>query len=423
MSLQQNFCSSPWFHMRITNLGNYEYCRWTNQNHSSSVHNINYISPKQYFQEQMQPLRNDLINGKQIDGCNNCMLMEKFNKVSGRQKQLLKVGVRLENFNKTLASSPWLSTFSQEECKQLPQDWQIDLGNFCNSACIFCKPSSSSRLANEYYKLNLIDKLPDGNWTDNDQLVDKFIQTLSISPNIQYLHFIGGETLITPAFKKILKALIDAGLNQSATIGFTTNLTVWDKEVIDLLLKFTGVNLGMSIESFDQINDYVRWPSKMSVVKDILDRWLTLSNNNGWLVQFRPTPTIFTISSLLTVYEFAWSKNIAIESCNFLSRPEFMRPSVLPVIHRKKIISNMKTWLQAHEMQGDSVINTRDPNVAKLQIYQDLESYVNYLEGMPDESFRLPELVAFIKRLESNRSNSVLDYLPDYEELFRSAGY
>ena len=68
-------------------------------------------------------------------------------------------------------------------------------------------------------------------------------------------------------------------------------------------------------------------------------------------------------------------------------------------------------------------MNIRDPNVAQQQIVQDLQSYVNYLKNEPDESHRLPDLVQYLKKLESNRGNSVLTYLPEYEELFRTAGY
>ena len=69
------------------------------------------------------------------------------------------------------------------------------------------------------------------------------------------------------------------------------------------------------------------------------------------------------------------------------------------------------------------IINTRDPNVNKQQIIEDATSYLNLLTAVPDESFRLPDLVKFLKILESNRNNSILTYLPQYEELFRSAGY
>jgi sulfatase maturation enzyme AslB (radical SAM superfamily) len=151
----------------------------------------------------------------------------------------------------------------------MPQDWQIDLGNFCNSACIFCGPNNSSRLAAEYKKLGLITKLPKKNWADNPEMLERFIEILDGTKNIAYLHFLGGETIITPAFKKILKKLIERGLNKTASIGLTTNLTVWEPEIIELLTQFKEINLGMSIECLHhEINDYLRWPSKINECKN-----------------------------------------------------------------------------------------------------------------------------------------------------------
>ena len=371
----------------------------------------------------MTPIRQQMLAGEQPAGCGECAVMEQNLKVSGRQKQLLKVGVRLEQFEKTLVSSPWRDTFASDNFSQLPQDWQIDLGNYCNSACVFCSPHSSSRIAQEYQRLGFIQDIPPANWTDDTDLVAKFINTLTQSSHIQYLHFIGGETVITPAFKTILQALIQAGLNRTATIGFTTNLTVWDSKVIDLLTQFHSVNLGMSVEAFEIVNDYVRWPSKLPVVLENLDRWQAIAQEQGWLLQLRTTPTLFTVGSLLSIYDYAWHKQICVESCNFLTEPAFMRPSVLPVHYRQPIIDRMQSWLDAHSVSGDTVLNIRDPNVAQLQNHQDLQSYVNYLQDMPDESNRLLDLINFIKHLEASRGNRILDYLPEYEELFRSAGY
>ena len=421
MSLEKNFCSSPWLHMRITNDGSMNYCRWSDKH--SSQHHISQTSPVEFFQQGLAPLRQSLLNGQAPEGCNECYLMDQHGKISGRQKQLLKVGVRLDRFEKSLASSPWAQVFADPNCKQLPQDWQIDLGNFCNSACVFCSPESSSRLAAEWQRIGFIKQLPPNSWVDDPVLLQRFIDTLKQSPHVQYLHFIGGETLITPAFKSILKTLIDAGLNRNASIGFTTNLMAWDESVIDLLTQFDVVNLGMSIEAFDPVNEYVRWPADMVKVQQNLDRWMALARQHRWLLQFRTTPTVLSISRLLTVYEFARQHNITVESCNFLNRPEFMRPSVLPLEHRKNIVSEMKSWIQQHKVDHEVIVNIRDPNVAQQQIVQDLESYVNYLENEPDESHRLPALVDFLKRIESSRGNSILDYLPDYEHFFRSAGY
>lgn len=407
--------------MRITNDGSMNYCRWSSSHVTQS--NIAQVSPVDFFQTNMAPVRQALTNGESLSGCSDCHHMDQRGKVSGRQKQLLKVGVRLDRFEKSLASSPWLDTFTNNECHQLPQDWQIDLGNYCNSACVFCSPKSSSKLATEWKRLGFIDQLPKPAWVDDPVLLNKFVETLKQSPNVQYIHFIGGETLITPAFKTILGVLIDMGLHRSATIGFTTNLMAWDDRVIELIAQFDNINLGMSIESFDTINEYVRWPARMSQVNENLHRWIDLGKQHNWLMQFRTTPTVLSVSKLLSVYDVAWQHNIAVESCNFLSRPGFMRPSVLPPQYRQQIIDSMQCWIDDRKTDHETILNIRDPNVSQQQMVQDLESYVNYLKNEPDQSHDAVELVAFLKRLESSRGNNILEHLPEYEEFFRSAGY
>lgn len=410
--------------MRINNAGHYEYCRWATKENRYANQNIQHTTPAEFFQQQMAGVREQFLAGELPQGCAECTQMEQHNKVSGRQKQLLKVGVRLEQFEKTLASSPWVKEFARGGItSQMPQDWQIDLGNYCNGACIFCNPQYSSRLATEFKKIGIVSNTPLPNWTDDPALVQRFVDSLITSPHIQYLHFIGGETVITPAFKTILVALIDAGLNKTATIGFTTNLGVWRDDIVELLAQFQGVNLGMSVESFKIINDYVRYPVCLPTVFETMERWIQLGKQHHWLMQFRITPTALTIGQMLDVYDYAWNHNIAVESCNFLNEPECLRPSALPARYREKIINEMQDWISKRLVNDVTIINTRDPNVAQQQIVQDLQSYVNYLKTEPDESWRMPDLVKYLKQLESSRGNSILTYLPEYEELFRAAGY
>lgn len=409
--------------MRINNSGHYEYCRWANKSNRTQEPHISEVQPLEYFRHHVKPIRQQLIHGHRPAGCAECAVMEQHGKVSGREKQLLKIGVRREHFDKSLASSPWSPIFASEECDQTPQDWQIDLGNYCNSACVFCSPHSSSRLAQEWQRIGIISDTPSTDWTNDQRLVEKLIHALTQCTHLRYLHFIGGETLITPAFAKILQRLIQSNLHHKATIGFTTNLTVWDTEIIKLLTKFQSVHLGVSIECLHTVNDYVRWPSEIGTITHNLNQWLTLAQSQNWLVQLRVTPTVFTIGRLLTVHDFAWQHKLAVESCNFLQEPACMRPSVLPKAYRMPIVNSMEAWLSQHTVSGSTVVNIRDPNHAHLQNAQDLQSYVNYLRDAPDESERLPELIEFIKRLEASRGNSVLDYLPEYEQLFRTFGY
>jgi sulfatase maturation enzyme AslB (radical SAM superfamily) len=418
--------------MRINNSGSYEYCRWMAKDSFTRVdfdHNIKNQSPLDYFQNSLKDIRTQLLNGHCPIGCQQCHVMENNSKVSGRQKQLLKVGVLDQYFEKSLASSPLRADLDHSyknngHTTRTVTDWQIDLGNYCNSACVFCAPDSSSRLALEHKKLGLIDKLPASSWCDDSELLDRFVKDLLYSTDLRYLHFIGGETLITPAFEKILQALVDNKVSKNITIGFTTNLTVWSDNIVELLKSFQQVNLGMSIESMTRVNNYVRWPSQIDLVKSLLDRWIQLAKQQNWLTQLRITPTCLSVHELITVYDYAWENNVSIESCNFISNPEFMRISVLPTNQREMISLRLQEWVEQHKTETDQqIINTRDPNTVKQQICQDAISYINYLDSSPDESHRMPELIAYLKKLESLRGNTILDFIPQYEQLFRTHGY
>jgi hypothetical protein len=429
MSFKDTFCPSPWFHTRINNSGNYEYCRWAVKHDRQASPSVRTQSPVYWFQHGMKDIRQRMLDGQPIDGCVECKLMEQHGKVSGRQRQLLKIGVTVDNFEKTMLSTPWLTEFINTTHKdgvtnQLPQDWQIDLGNFCNSACLFCEPHSSSRLASEFKRIGFIKDLPPVAWVDDPANIDMFIDTLKLTPRLSYLHFIGGETLITPAFRKILQALVDNELCKHISIGFTTNLTTWDSDIVKLLCEFKEVNLGMSVECLHPVNDYVRYGSTLPTVERMMKRWIDVSRQQGWLVQLRVTPTILSVLHLDTVYSFAMDQGLTVESCNFLNDPVHMRPSVLPMKYRMPIIDKLQAWIDQQTVSGtDKIVNTRNPNQAAAQCVQDAVSYIEYLRNEQDESYRLPELVQYLKAMEHSRKNCVLEYLPEYEQLFRSAGY
>lgn len=425
MTLKTNFCPSPWIHMKITHSGNFEFCRWADQRTNI---NIRDHTPQEFFQTHMAPVRADMLQGRPMSACHECYDMEQHHKVSGRQRQLLKTGVTLDSFEKSLRSSPYWPAFEESNATAgatdlTPVDWQIDLGNYCNSACIYCAPESSSRLAQEFKKLKILQIEPVPTWANSPDLIDRLVHSLVSTQHLAYLHFLGGETLITPAFKIILEKLLAAGLNQ-VHIGFTTNLTVWDQTIVDLLRQFEHVHLGMSVECFHPVNDYVRWPSTITQIKDTAVRWIDLGQQHHWYMTMRVTPTALTIPYLTTVYDFAKQNRVGIESSNFLHNPECLKMSVLPQQYRWELADGIQAWIDTQNIQSShQLINIRNPATLHLQITQDAASYVDYLRTAPDESHRLPELVSYLKLLESSRSNSILEYLPDYEPILRSAGY
>ena len=113
MSFEKSFCSSPWFHMRIDSDGTLRYCRWLDRDKDRYSDNIGNTNIKNFFQQKISGLRKQMLEGNHVDSCHKCKEMETHNKVSGRQKQLLKTGIRLENFASTIKSSTFINEFEK----------------------------------------------------------------------------------------------------------------------------------------------------------------------------------------------------------------------------------------------------------------------------------------------------------------------
>jgi predicted alpha-1,2-mannosidase len=144
--------------------------------------------------------------------------MEQHDKISGRQKQLLKTGIRLEQFEKTLASSPWVAEFAQGgTTSQVPQDWQIDLGNYCNSACIFCTPRWSSRLATEFKKIGIIEKI----YNSGNSIILEIPNHGLSNDEIIYIEDANSFPKINTTFHNSVKIVSNNNIEIKSTIKFT----------------------------------------------------------------------------------------------------------------------------------------------------------------------------------------------------------
>ena len=418
MDFKDTFCSSPWFHARITEDGNYNFCTWQ-KTKDEKLHNISDITPIDYFQNKMEKIRKSMVAGEVIDECSECYEMEKYNKISGRQRQLLKTGIELDNFDKTLQASPFYDEFKKTadggKCKLLPIAWHINMGNFCNSACVYCTPAHSSTMATEFIKMNLIDKSqkPPQAWCRDSILLKKFTDTLLQTKNLKFIHFISGETMITPTFMHVLRILNENNMH-GISIGFVTNLTVWDEELNNILSKFKEVNVGFTVETFDEINDYIRYPSKIENVREILSKWIALGKKNKWLLKMRLSPTWMTVDSIDTVFEYAYNNGIGIE-CGLMSKSTSMRINALPQPLLAQVISQFERWISSK----DEI----DKSANQLEVIGVAHHYLNYMKRAKYEPKLLHGIITFIKKLEQRRNNSIINYKPHYEEFLRLAGY
>lgn len=434
--LKDTFCSSPWFHIRLTFDGSYELCRWAKN--AKTSFNIRDTSLMQFYNsEPMRQLRLSLLNGEKPKHCEPCYYQDSFGKLSGRVRQLNKSAVSLKEFPLTFRSSPHFNLFDYSydnlgASSHFPTDLQIDLGNLCNSACIMCDTTFSSRLVPDYKKLNQIDSslfaepVIQKSWTEDATVVNRFIDELSSFPYIRYIHFLGGETLYNESFYSICESLVDRGIADQIIVGTTTNGTIYDERIEKLIPEFQEFHLGISIESVTELNDYVRYPGPTDQILKNIQRFIELRNQHPTLkLELRITPNLFTIYELDQLFEFMIDNDIIAESCNILHQPRCLRMELMPDDIRQEVIGKLQKvvdQLGNYEPQ----VNTRRSDLSRAVIAQTANEYLKFVKTYTrptdyDESCQ--DLVKFLHGFESIRKNSILNYAPRYREFLTSIGY
>jgi len=434
--LQDTFCSSPWFHLRITYSGEFQVCRWY-KSIAAPVNFANTSIMEFYNGQQMRELRKGLLDGETAKGCSECYYQDQFGKLSGRQRQLLKSAVQKDQFDLRLRSSPHYDYFKYSNDNEglanyHPIDLQIDLSNICNSACIMCTPMASSLLTQDYIKLTKIDSevFPAPkilkHWSRDPVLLDKFINEIIAIPNLSYIHFLGGETLYDESFYIICERLIAAGKSNNIILGTTTNGTVYNQRIENIIQQFKQVHLGVSIESVTELNNYIRYPSSVDQIKANIDKFLDLRSTTGLHVSLRIAPNIFTIYELDQMFEYLIENRVIAESCNILTDPAVLRMELLPDDIRAECLDKFNALIDKYDLEFVHSPNVRNTAIMDQVIANTIIEYRNFLRDFvaPTDVEQLrTQMVAFLKGFESLRKNTILDYAPRYQDFLRHYGY
>jgi len=435
--LSNTFCSSPWIHLRVLPNGNYNTCRWAANKNVSQ--NINQISLQEFYNgSEMSELRSELLDGKTPSICASCQYEDKHNKLSGRRKQLLKSAVTEADFDLKMRASPHYKHFKYSwenagKSDYYPVDLQIDLGNICNSACIMCSPMYSSRLEKDYIKLNsLADDLFEfpvnsQSWTKNPELIDKFVEEIGQIPKLNYIHFLGGETLYDAAFYAICDKLIEKNLAKDIIVGTTTNATIYNEKIETYIKSFRQFHLGISIESVTNLNDYIRYPSKIESVLEIINKFSTLRKDNRLFLSLRITPNIFTIYEFDKLARYMIEYNISAESCNILNRPSVLRMELMPDDIRQETVERLKAVIDEYNLiKNSNLVNTRSNKTVDQNIANTIIEYYDFIlnYSIPDNAEQeRKNLIRFLNSFEHLRNNRIIDYAPRYTEFLRNYGY
>ena len=387
------FCHMPWSAITLSANGDVKPCcqfsnkgRKPNTEHDTIMENFN--------SERMQDLRKQFLNGEQPSACNSCWERED---LVGQSRRLW-FNKKFMKFDKDFKKGIIPTEISVPTPQFLQAD--INLSNVCNLKCRMCGSWASNSWFEEELALAKIDK----RYEKNDQPVslqqyglEDLRNMLPHLKDVRRIDFKGGEPMMAKHHNQFLQWLIDEDMTD-IELFYTTNGTVQNPKILNLLKQFKRVSICFSIEGTGELYRYIRGGKyQLADFEKTLAMYNELENVQ---IMFNVTLQNYNMFNLPDLYLYLHEledkynrvdANSAFTTiCN---KPAYLSPLNLPDDLRDKAIEN-------------------------LSLFSDFD---NLVESMKHRKFD-PELwevfINFTNDLDKIRDDSVTEAVPELKEYF-----
>lgn len=219
-----------------------------------------------FYQPAMEKIRQQFLNGEEPKECQLCWDEESSGLTSIRQHRF--------NLSKIEDhKSKYQSLY--EEPKIITLD--LKFSSLCNLKCRICGPYCSSTWLGESLDtgvhkntIKIFSKYAERKFVDNN---DNFKIFNELIPNLHIIEFYGGEPLMQPEHRTILKMLNDYSDIKNLELYYNTNGTQYDNFFIDVWKKVSIVELNISIDDIKERFEYQRYPAKWSEIEQNIKKF------------------------------------------------------------------------------------------------------------------------------------------------------
>lgn len=271
-----------------------------------------------------------------------------------------------------------------------PIYYEVRPSNKCNLMCRMCSPSSSSLIEKENKKLRIF---PEQSITYNN------FDHVDID-NIERLYIAGGEPSISIEFHKFLEKCIQLG-KTDIEILVNTNCVKLSHKFKKLINHFSNLRFEVSVDGFENVNKYVRWPTE----------WLTLIKNidylyeNNFRISFNTVVSIYTITCLDKTINFLINRypRALLHVTPVSSKEDILSPYNFP--NRNLVINTLNNIKQTSAYKGNLTIRS------KIDEY-----YECFLKDSPIDIVKLTKFFEFNDLLDASRNVKLVDYIPELEQ-------
>ena len=270
--------------------------------------------------------------------------------------------------------------------------YDIRNDNTCNLSCRMCYPGASSQIEKEYAKLG---------WQVLVNTRESTLTNLIDFSTIQRLYVAGGEPTLMPEFKKFLHRAIELG-RTDIELRIITNATNINKEIAELLSKFPNKNFTVSIDGFDKVNRYIRWPSNWDSIVANIERLYTITPT----VSFNISVSMWNISNLSRLVNFIETKFARSYTIllNEAVPNDQANPSPFNFPNKELAIADLMLLKDAKSYQFDSLFKNK------------VDYFIHRIQNSVVEKVVLRQFFRYNDRLDLSRDVKLIDYIPELEQ-------
>lgn len=393
ISENKSFCPLPWINISSDTDGSARLCCISDRyikKENGEVYNLGHDTVADIINSaDYKNIRQDMINGKLVNGCERCYNAEKNNGKSYR-KQYITSWEHDENFIKKYNQS-----LVEDAIDPTVEYYDLRFGNLCNLACRSCYSGASSQFDKELRNIQhtSIQKFH----SVNDKDLNSWYETEMFSHNInsqlanmKEYYVTGGEPTLIEKNYEILTNLIQTGHSKHCKLKLNTNLTNTKKDFYSLLKHFKQVVLMASIDGYADMQEYLRYPSNWKQISSNLERLLKLELDNMILlvtpvIQKTNIGYITELFEYIEEYNRQYKKQVIRISPIILMGPDYLDFNYLPASYKVKCWEKIDTWLnekcQYQDQNFHSAMNQiKTKCFTEVDYHQNLKNFFEFTE-------------------------------------------
>lgn len=379
--MNKSFCALPWLHIHTFPSGKVFPCCVADKKLPVGDLNNNTIDEIIHSPE-MNDIRAKMLKGEYVEHCTqSCMAHENNPKSFSKRKTI-------NTFYEKII--PNLIELTNEDGSFKNKDdfkmkhLNIRFSNLCNFKCRSCYGELSSLILQEEVPTKKTFHITDISST----IMDDVYRHL---PDVDLIHFAGGETLLIDEHWEIMDKLIELG-NTNVSIVCSTNLskiTYKNKNIIDYVKQFKDFTLYVSIDAIKERAELYRngtvWETIENNLKILVDSEIpfTITSTVGATnIHHTPDMIDYLINNKL-IYQDRLIFNI-------LTEPARLNCRLLPIDYKKIVTERL-----------DKLIEFRPEFNKRIS---DLKNFMN----SEDQSYLIPEFIAYHNKKDMQRNQSTV---------------